>query len=118
MRLLVMIISILTASCSATNASNPLLTSQRVLEPIHQSAYFDNQLAVDVTSTGCTNEQSFEIDTFALTGHCKVSIYRVKPDFCKRMPHTITLSFVPEFVSNCDQIVVTNPRINTQSATK
>ena len=52
-----------------------------------------NTLAVQVKSQGCTNDKSFRL----VWENNNLTVMRVKPDHCRRLPHLIwvTFSFEP-----------------------
>ena len=84
----VLLVVIFIAGCATKVNSSPL---------IHSAEVTTNELKIEVTSTGCTREDAFILHW----QQQKVSIERVKPDNCRRMPFKKWLSFpLPEGISS------------------
>ena len=65
------------------------LLANDVLEPLYGVTYSKNKLLVQVMSNGCTQAKDFRISS----ENGKLSIYRIKPDRCRRMPFLVELVF-------------------------
>ena len=48
------------------------------------------QLSVQVVSHGCTSNESFRVENRG----SELTLFRVKPDHCRRLPHKIWLTFL------------------------
>ena len=56
---------------------------------IHGVKSAENSITILVTSTGCTNQNSFQL----IWHEDEVTLNKVKQDNCRRMPHRIWLTF-------------------------
>ncbi|MFB9245523.1 hypothetical protein [Massilia antarctica] len=79
----------------------PIARKER-LEPLHGICFERKNLIVWVTSSGCTNKDSFQI-SLVKGGAGKMAlsleIVRIKPDLCKAVNHVVELSFSWEELS-------------------
>ncbi|MDJ0616933.1 MAG: hypothetical protein QNJ63_09340 [Calothrix sp. MO_192.B10] len=62
------------------------------VETLHGLVVTETKVIITVTSTGCTDESDFKIEIVE-TLPLLVKIVRVKPDFCRMIPHSVDLSF-------------------------
>lgn len=80
MRLVGLLMILMLAGCQAKAEQG---------ETIHGIKVLEGRIAIQVTSTGCTNIKSFKLhfnEEYLL-------VERVKADHCRRMPHKIWLEF-------------------------
>ena len=67
------------------------------LAVIHGVEVSPNTIKVQVTSNGCTSKESFKLHW----QQNKLTLERIKPDNCRRMPHKKWLEFnLPEAVKS------------------
>ncbi len=69
---------------------------------IHGIELDDNKVKIQVTSTGCTNNDAFELRF----KKGSMLVLRTKLDKCRRMPHKIWLSF--ELPSKTTELTLMN----------
>ena len=88
-KLAIVVVSFFILSGCAANAQTEQL--------IHSVVLTDNMIEVQVTSNGCTREDSFILHWRQQS----VRIERVKPDNCRRMPFKTWLTFSkPEHITS------------------
>jgi len=89
------------------------------MEPLQQIKIKDKQLVFNVLSTGCTRTDDFIIESQIVDQQCQLTIYRIKPDRCKRaaMPMTISLDWDKQ--KHCKKIdaLLINPSITIEPET-
>jgi Fe-S-cluster containining protein len=61
------------------------------LESLQSVSPKGNYIEITVTGHGCTMLEHFGIEVEKNNDECRVSIYRIRPDFCRRTPFPITL---------------------------
>ena len=80
-KLLAAIFLVTMAGCTSLGAGD-------TLEVIHGIELREGTLTALVTSTGCTNQSSFEVKQ----DNEMISVIRVRPDHCRRMPFATWVS--------------------------
>jgi len=85
--------------CAASNTQlqgNKLPTSKISLEKIYGLDIQGKTLKLKVMSNGCTKVKSFNL----IWQSDSLTVHRLKPDYCRRMPHEIWLQFnIPKKIS-------------------
>lgn len=74
------------------NVQSSVKTQHSIKEPLahlHGLEVKGNKLRLQVMSNGCTKVKSFEL----IWQGNNLTIQRLKPDYCRRMPHKIWLEF-------------------------
>jgi Fe-S-cluster containining protein len=61
------------------------------LESLQSVSLKGNHIEITVKGHGCTMPDHFGIEVEKNNDECRVSIYRIRPDFCRRAPFPITL---------------------------
>ena len=71
-----------------------LLVAQtmQTLEPLYGIQFSEKHLIIKVKSNGCTQAESFQIETEDNEAGMHLSIVRKKIDQCRAMPHIIELA--------------------------
>jgi hypothetical protein len=67
--------------------------SSAPLEPLYSAQFTDEEVSIEVKSTGCTFPENFTITAEGKGGvdYSTIGIHRDTPDECKAMPEIITL---------------------------
>jgi len=82
-------------------ATNVQHTAKVKLVNIHALEVKDKTLRLQVMSNGCTKAESFKL----IWQGDNLTVQRVKPDHCRRMPHKIWLKFeIPTQISNFNMV--------------
>jgi len=80
-----LILCVLIISSCVASKQPPLRPSPyKHEEKVHHITASSKSILIGVNSTGCTKPQDFIIDTMIKGDQCLVTIYRIKPDVCKR----------------------------------
>lgn len=77
------------SSESVKPSATALHTSKVQLVNLHGLEAKDNKLRLQVMSNGCTKGKSFKL----IWQGDNLTVLRLKPDYCRRVPHTIWLEF-------------------------
>ena len=85
-----------TACMSQTTQGTEKNTKENImklkrLESLHSVSPKENNIEITVTGHGCTMPEHFDIQVEKDSDECRASIYRIRPDFCRRAPFPITL---------------------------
>jgi len=59
-----------------------------------------------VISTGCTSAEDFEISHVATQSACKLTLVRIKPDYCRRAPFVVEVSVPWSAPVDCQDLPV------------
>lgn len=81
------------------------------LEVLHAIDFHQDTIGITVIGSGCTLAEHFDIQTGFANGKCQVSIYRTRPDRCRRMPMPVTLELLWNAKEKCGnaEIEIQNP---------
>jgi len=109
---------LLTACLPPTQQVKKANTFKKI-EPLHQIKIDNKQVVFKVLSTGCTQSDDFIINSLIINQQCQLTIYRIKPDRCKRaaLPMKINLSWDKHTHCKNKEILLMNPSINQNPAT-
>ena len=91
---IVLLVSIIALSCTSQetqNAEENNIMKLKRLETLREVKLQDDHIEITVTGHGCTLLEHFDIQIEEDSDECRVSIYRIRPDFCRRAPLPITL---------------------------
>lgn len=98
MRFVIVFLILLLSSCQATGLEK---------SPIHGIKVLPQKIAIQVTSYGCTNINSFKLTFIQET----LFIERVKPDHCRRVASKIWLTYT---VANMPKQFQLNNKISNE----
>ena len=107
------------SGCFSQNLKNNPIENYKKLETLSNITIKESQVNIRVTSTGCTNSNNFVINNEIVDHQCKLSIYRIKPDLCKRATHYIDINLSWDKTSACgsNKTFVSNPRSKQNAVT-
>lgn len=102
---------LLNLSACATASVDPLKQLDAHPETLYGVTLRDTAIELKVISTGCTNASDFTIRSRITSQQCEVSIYRIKPDRCKRAPYIKKLALPWNKTRECQHrnIRILNP---------
>jgi len=108
---------ILLTACLPPTQPIKKVNTFKIIEPLQLIKIEDKQLTFKVLSTGCTQENDFVINNQIVGQQCQLTIYRIKPDLCKRaaLPKKIVLNWNKNTQCKDKDIQFTNPSINQNS---
>ena len=66
------------------------------LMPLHRVDATPTELLVEVTSNGCTRAEDISAKVEHDRGQQRITIARLKPDYCRRMPFAIPVTITAE----------------------
>lgn len=86
----------------------------KIVEPLQQIKIEDKQLIFNVMSTGCTQTDDFIVNSQTIDQQCQLTIYRIKPDLCKRaaLPMQIKIDWDKNAHCNDNSVQLINPPLN------
>lgn len=76
---------------------------EKQLEPLYGIVLTKGNIRVQVNSSGCTNENSFSVTL----ENNELSIYRIKPDLCRRGHFRVWVDFAEHYPQ--DRLKLINP---------
>jgi hypothetical protein len=82
------------------------------LEVLHAVNPQNDIIGITVTGHGCTMPEHFDIQVEHKNNKCQVSIFRIRPDFCRRasMPISLELPWNAQQACGGNPIEITNPK--------
>lgn len=89
------------------------------MEALQKIKINNEQMSFKVLSTGCTKPEDFIFSTKINDRLCQLTIYRIKPDLCKRaaLPKKITLHWDKNTHCEDKDIQLMNPSMNQKNTT-
>lgn len=91
------------------------MDQMKKVEPMLEYLIADNKLTAKVHSTGCTKKEDFKLELLNNTGNCQIKVYRIKPDFCKKMPFPVTITLPIQDADQCKGIELLNSLVQSGS---
>ncbi len=88
------------------------------IEPLLSYSLSKGKIQFEVTSTGCTQPASFLLETERVNKQCHISLYRIKPDFCRKAPFSLLITLPLETNSRCEQYIVMNSSLKNKTMEK
>jgi len=110
------------ANAASTVSKNNSTTKQTMKQsefhtvvPVSAVSITERSIKAGVMSNGCTTDADFTVTEEIVDGVCHVTINRIKPDLCRRVPFVLDIEInwsVPQACSDMD-IVLANPLLVT-----
>lgn len=118
-KLFILICFILISSCFSPVQTNINQLEFKKLEILQQITIHKNKINFQAASTGCTKNDDFLLHHQINNQTCQISIFRIKPDLCKRSVKFVNLSLPWEKDTTCgtSKIKTVNPIENNSPAT-
>ena len=106
-----------TIACSPQPTQGIEGNKMKRLETLHSVNPQKSFIGITVTGYGCTAAEHFRIQVAHSQNNCQVSIFRTRPDVCRRMPMPISLELPWNAEEMCGDatITITNPQKQTAS---
>ena len=117
LRLISLFLLLSISACSQSPVySNPTDAPKPTIKQVTQVQLLNlenHQIKFNAISTGCTQTNSFTIDSTISGNVCDITIYRTKPDLCRRAPQLINITLKWDQKANCKNLPVKllNPQL-------
>jgi len=96
-------------ACTTQSTGENKMTHLETLHAVDPQKSF---IGITVTGYGCTAAEHFKIQATRNNDKCQVSIYRIRPDVCRRMPmpKSLELPWNAEEACGNATIEIVNPQ--------
>lgn len=106
----VFVMAVIGCSLPAADFDEPVLTVRgSEMEPLYGVRVTENNIEIDVTSTGCTKASHFYVEWMPAVGGYDIGIIRRTPDRCRRAPMIETIRIPLDHSEKNDHLRVLNP---------